>query len=92
MDNWEDFLTEAETVFFAQCRFNQNLFNQYLVDLRHQVLSPDLRKWLRESLRENRNATWEQVTEMYENNGPGSDYKDPHDSFKVKHLIPDVIN
>mmetsp|Transcript_18333 Transcript_18333/g.30568 ORF Transcript_18333/g.30568 Transcript_18333/m.30568 type:complete len:126 (+) Transcript_18333:63-440(+) len=92
VDYWDDFKVEADNDFLSNNKFTQNLFDQYHVDTRHQVLSPDLRKWLRRSLLGKTDTTWDQVVEMYESNGPGSDYVDPHRSFSVGHLVVDDSN
>jgi hypothetical protein len=90
VEEWDEFKAEADAVFFSECKFTQNLFNQYVDDSRHQVLSPDLRRWLRSTLLGIREPTWDFVAECYENNGPGADYIDPHKSFSVSHLLPDL--
>ena len=87
MDSFTEFIEEAEKQFVSECKFNANLFNQFLVGSRHQVLSPDLRKWLRSSLLGRKDVLWDHVEELYESNGPGHDYVDPHESFKVNHLL-----
>lgn len=87
VDSFHEFIEEAEKQFVSECKFNENLFNQFLVDTRHQVLSPDLRKWLRTSLLGKKDVSWDYVEEIFESNGPGHDYVDPHESFKVHHLL-----
>ena len=87
MDSWDVFIDEAEKQFMSSCKFNENLFEQFLVDSRHRTLSPDLRRWLQNTLLGKSDPTWEEVEEAYENNGPGADYVDPHQSFSLSDYL-----